>query len=143
MPNKEAWKTILEHERLCWESECENAERLVNRMRMMSAIAAVVLGVGLFKFDWLYTPTDISRIGTGWVLFTIRILLVASLICLAVAFWHAMKPSRPRRKTHASHYMFLQDRHVTAMPTTGSGAAALILGSIYLAHRPKWQQKEK
>jgi hypothetical protein len=133
MPDRDTWDILLEHESRCWDAERENAERLNNRTKLMSAIAIGVIGVGFYKFDWVYDPQQVSRFGIGWGLFFVRILVSVALLCWSISLWLAMRLSRPRRKPHASHYMFFNSRMIQGPPRALDIAAATALSKLHRA----------
>ena len=105
--NPDACRVLLEHSVRCWENECDNAARLVDRIKLVSAMAAAILGLGLFKIEWFYDPSHTSRVRYDWVMWIIRGLLVFALMSLAWSFWRILRRQRRRSVATASWHMLI------------------------------------
>lgn len=89
---------LIEHANRCWEAERENADRVLLRRRSVATAIAVVLGLGLYKVEWVYDPEMSPVIDGVAVAMVIRgVLLVGMLLflrALYILFWSRQDKSK-------------------------------------------------
>jgi hypothetical protein len=75
---------MLDHAVRMWKAECDNAERIEGRTRLLGGAVFAVLGLGLYRVDWFYDPDLASRVYWPLAECLIKSLLVLGLLCLVM-----------------------------------------------------------
>lgn len=82
----ETTQALIDHARLAWDAERENADRLKDKRRVLLTILAAMFGLGLYKFEWFYDPDHAPRVRSEAVLLTIKSCLTIALLVFGWAF---------------------------------------------------------
>lgn len=134
MPTQEAYRVLIEHAVRCWDAERENAERLVSRMKTMSAISGVMLGVGLYRVEWLYNPTFKSAVRYDCVTWMIRFLLATAVVSLAAALFAAAGRTKRKKRPNSSWHLAIGESSFKSPPQSEEEASLVIWERVHHAH---------
>lgn len=107
---------MIAHAERCWRAECENAQRIADQKKLLSAAIVGLLGLGLFKVDWLMDGDHVSRLHCWPMDVAVKLLLIVAIYCFAAALYALYRltdkddeetPGQPRHYT-ASQAMAFQ-----------------------------------
>jgi len=124
--------SFIEHADRMWEAESEVARRHVQRSNLLFSVMAALFGLGLFKIEWSRRADEVARISNHCMECGIRLLLLAGLICLAVAFWLLVRGPRHSRPP-ASQQLELDPDLIDQLPQSPEEAKRIIFARTYLA----------
>lgn len=113
---------LVEHADRCWKAECENAERLAARIRLMLSGLIALFGVGLFKIEWTRS-NDVAPSMGPYPMFFVKLFVTLSVPCFVVAFLRLLRRRERHETLHASEHLSLPDE-ITGGPASTNDVLA-------------------
>lgn len=78
-PGDTSADALIEHADRCWEAECENARRVAEQRKLLAAAIVGLLGLGLYKVEWLRAVDHVSRLHVWHLDVAVKLFLMVAL----------------------------------------------------------------
>lgn len=137
---------LLQHADRCWRAETENAARLSSRISFLFSGLVALFGLGLFKIEWFGRAEDVVRIESPVAMWSIKLLLLGSVVMFCLAFGCIMLGKRKGPNVHASELLALPQWYMEDPPIsewTAKKVAFICTYEAFLDLQEQNKEKDK